>query len=138
MKLNPSKIVHSVHPGKIILPILIGVGVAVFIFTREGSLKMIPTIHFSPVVLFYLFMAALMIVARITGYVMRLRILSERKIGIAGCIRIILLWEFSTAIAPFAVGGTTVSLLFLYKAGIPIGKGTGIGLVKGVYYPLTF
>ena len=126
MKLNPSKIVHSVHPGKIILPILIGVGVAVFIFTREGSLKMIPTIHFSPVVLFYLFMAALMIVARITGYVMRLRILSERKIGIAGCIRIILLWEFSTASAPFAVGGTTVSLLFLYKAGIPIGKGTAI------------
>ena len=126
MKLNPSKIVHSVHPGKIILPILIGVGVAVFIFTREGSLNMIPTIHFSPVVLFYLSMAALMIVARITGYVMRLRILSERKIGIAGCIRIILLWEFSTAIAPFAVGGTTVSLLFLYKAGIPIGKGTAI------------
>ena len=126
MKLNPSKIVHSVHPGKIILPILIGVGVAIFIFTREGSLKMIPTIHFSPVVLFYLSMAALMIVARIAGYVMRLRILSEKKISIAGCIRIILLWEFSTAIAPFAVGGTTVSLLFLYKAGIPIGKGTAI------------
>ena len=126
MKLNPSKIVHSVHPGKIILPILIGVGVAIFIFTREGSLTMIPTIHFSPVVLFYLSMAALMIFARIAGYVMRLRILSEKKIGIAGCIRIILLWEFSTAIAPFAVGGTTVSLLFLYKAGIPIGKGTAI------------
>ena len=67
-----------------------------------------------------------MIVARIAGYVMRLRILSEKKIGIPGCIRIILLWEFSTAIAPFAVGGTTVSLLFLYKAGIPIGKGTAI------------
>jgi len=126
MKLNPSKIIHSVHPGKIILPLLIGVGVAVFIFTREGSLKMIPTIHFSPVVLFYLLMAALMIVARITGYVMRLRILSEKKIGIVSCIRIILLWEFSTAIAPFAVGGTTVSLLFLYKAGVPIGKGTAI------------
>ena len=126
MKLNTSKIVHSVHPGKIVLPILIGVGVAIFVFTREGSLKMIPTIHFSPVVLFYLSMAALMIVARIAGYVMRLRILSEKKIGIPGCIRIILLWEFSTAIAPFAVGGTTVSLLFLYKAGIPIGKGTAI------------
>ena len=126
MILNPNKIIHSVHPGKIFLPILIGVGVAVFIFIREGSLKSIASIHFSPTVLFFLLMAALMIVARITGYVMRLRILSEKKIGIVSCIRIILLWEFSTAIAPFAIGGTTVSLLFLYKAGLPIGKGTAI------------
>jgi uncharacterized protein (TIRG00374 family) len=126
MKLNPSKIVRTVHPGKIFLPLLIGISIAIYIFIKEGTLKSFSTIKFSPTVVFFLLMAALMIVARITGYVIRLRILSEKKIGIVSCIRIILLWEFSTAIAPFAVGGTTVSLLFLYKAGLPIGKGTAI------------
>lgn len=126
MKLNPAKIIKTVHPGKIFLPLLIGIGVAIFIFSREGSFQSLTTIYFTPTVLFYLFLAAMMIVARIVGYVIRLRILSEGKIGIGSCIRIILLWEFSTAIGPFAVGGTTVSLLFLYKAGLPIGKGTAI------------
>jgi len=142
MKLNPAKIIHSVHPGKIILPLLIGIAVAIFIFTREGSLEAISTIHFSPMVVFFLLMAALMVLARIAGYVMRLRILSEKKLSIASCIRIILLWEFSTAIAPFAVGGTTVSLLFLYKAGLPIGKGTAIILaalfLDELYFVLVF
>jgi len=126
MKINSTKAIHSVHPGKIILPLLIGLGVAIFIFFREGTLSSILTIQFSTTVIFFLFMAALMIVARVTGYVIRLRILSEKKIGIGSCIRIILLWEFSTAIAPFAIGGTTISLLFLYKAGLPIAKGTAI------------
>jgi hypothetical protein len=142
MKVNPAKVIRSVHPGKIILPLLIGIGVAIFIFTRDGSMEAIRTIHFSPMVVFFLAMAALMIVLRITGYVMRLRILSERKLSIASCIRIILLWEFSTAIAPFAVGGTTVSLLFLYKAGLPIGQGTAIILaalfLDELYFVLVF
>lgn len=142
MKLNPAKIIRSVHPGKIILPLIIGIGVAIFIFTREGSLKSLASIHFSPTVLFFLCLAAFMIVLRVTGYVMRLRILSEKKIGILSCIRIILLWEFSTAIGPFAIGGTTVSLLFLYKAGLPIGKGTAILLaalfLDELYFVIVF
>src|SRR5665811_1478547 len=79
MKINTTKAIHSVHPGKIILPLLIGLGVAIFIFFREGTLSSILTIQFSTTVIFFLFMAARMIVARITGYVIRLRILSEKK-----------------------------------------------------------
>jgi len=142
MRLNPAKIIQTVHPGKIILPLLIGIGVAVFIFTREGSLTSLATIQFSPTVLFFLALAAMMIVARIAGYVMRLRVLSEGKIGVLSSIRIILLWEFSTAIGPFAVGGTTVSLLFLYKAGLPIGKVTAILLaalfLDELYFVIVF
>jgi uncharacterized protein (TIRG00374 family) len=127
-KLNPSKIVHSVHPGKIILPLLIGIGVAIYIFTKEGSLKALSSIQFSPVVVIFLFMAAMMIVTRITGYVIRLRVLSEGKLSVLSCVRIVLLWEFSSAITPSAVGGTSVALLFLYKEGLTIGKGSAVVL----------
>ncbi len=142
MKLNTAKIVHSVHPGKIILPLLIGFGVAVYIFTREGSLKALTSIQFSPLVVIFLIMAALMIVGRITGYVIRLRVLSEGKLSIIGAIRIVLLWEFSSAVTPSAVGGTSVALLFLYKEGLSIGKGSAIVLatlfLDELYFVLVF
>lgn len=79
MKLTPTKIVHPVHPGKIILPLLIGIGVAIYIFTREGSLKAFSAFQFSPAVVIFLFMAAMMIVTLITGYVSCLRVLSEGR-----------------------------------------------------------
>jgi hypothetical protein len=83
-----------------------------------------------------------MIVGRITGYVIRLRVLSEGKLSIIGAIRIVLLWEFSSAVTPSAVGGTSVALLFLYKEGLSIGKGSAIVLatlfLDELYFVLVF
>jgi uncharacterized protein (TIRG00374 family) len=69
-----------------------------------------------------------MMVFREAGYVIRLRILSEKKLSILQCIRITLLWEFASSVTPSAIGGTSVALLFLYKEGLSIGKGSAIVL----------
>lgn len=128
MRKNQDEIVREVHPGRVILPLLIGVAVAFYILTREETPPTLSELMFTFPVLSWFLGALLMILSRDIGYVIRLRILSDKKLSIMQAIRITLLWEFASAVTPSAIGGTSVALLFLYKEGLSIGKGSAIVL----------
>ncbi len=128
MKLKPKEVIKEVHPSKVILPILIGVGVAAYIIYKEDPFSSIAIIEFTRIVAWFLFLALLMTIIRVAGYAYRLRIISEKKLSVLQAVRITFLWEFASAVTPSSVGGTSVALLFLYKEGLSIGKSTAIVL----------
>lgn len=122
------EIVKKVHPGRVILPLIIGIAVGFFIVVREETPPSFSDLIFSWPVIGWFGVSVLMMIFREAGYVIRLRILSDYKLSILQCIRITLLWEFASSVTPSAIGGTSVALLFLYKEGLSIGKGSAIVL----------
>ena len=142
MKINTKDALRDVHPSKVILPVLIGIAVAAYIFFREGEIESLSVIQPTWTVVFFLMVAILLVCFRILGYMIRLRILSEGKLSYFKILRIVLLWEFASAVTPSAVGGTSVALLFLYKEGLPIGKGAAVVLgtlfLDELYFVLVF
>ena len=142
MKINTKDALRDVHPSKVILPVLIGIAVAAYIFFREGEIESLSVIQPTWTVVFFLMVAILLVCFRILGYMIRLRILSEGKLSYFKILRIVLLWEFASAVTPSAVGGTSVALLFLYKEVLPIGKGAAVVLgtlfLDELYFVLVF
>jgi len=60
------------------------------------------------------------------GYILRIRVLTGNELSWLKAFRIIMLWEFTSAITPSAVGGTSVAILYVNKEGIGIGKSSAV------------
>ncbi|HBF87934.1 MAG TPA: TIGR00374 family protein [Bacteroidales bacterium] len=137
-----SNILKNVKPSKIILPILIGLVVVVYFLYKEFDPKAFALIKFTWHSLFWIFIAFLLMVLRDIGYMIRLRILSDGKLSWKKIFNIIMLWEFTSAITPSAVGGTSVATYFIYKEGISLGKSTAIVLATSfldeMYFLIVF
>ena len=80
------------------------------------------------------------------GYILRLRILSDKKLSWTQCFQIIMLWEFSSAVSPGAIGGTAAAVVIMAQEKLKTGLTTAIVLVTSfldeMYYmimtPLAF
>jgi hypothetical protein len=68
----------------------------------------------------------------------RIRILSEGDLNWRQAFRVIMLWEFTSAITPSTVGGTAVAVVFLHKEGITVGRSTSIVLATSFLDELYF
>lgn len=85
------------------------------------------------------FMSVLMLLAaiaflcmRVLGYIMRLRILSEKKLNWRQCFDVIMLWEFASALTPSVVGGAGVAIFFLAREKISLGRSTAIIMITAM------
>ena len=54
MKINTKDALRDVHPSKVILPVLIGIAVAAYIFFREGEIESLSVIQPTWTVVFFL------------------------------------------------------------------------------------
>lgn len=135
---NHEKILRSIKPQRIALPIIIGLAVVVYLFWNDFSQNSLDEIQFARYAFVWLAVACFMMFLRDFGYVLRLRILSEGAFSWFQCIRIIFLWEFTSAVTPAALGGTSVAVLFMYKEGMPLGKGTAMVLATAFLDELYF
>jgi hypothetical protein len=52
--------------------------------------------------------------------------------------RVIMLWEFTSAVTPGAIGGTGVATLFVHKEGISVGRSSAIVMVTSLLDELYF
>jgi len=103
-------------------------------------------VRFNYATIFWLFIAFLMMAFRDLGYIIRLKILSDDKFTWMQCLRVTLLWEFTSAITPSAIGGTSVAILYVNKEGMNLGKSSAIVLATSfldeiyfvVMFPLLF
>ncbi len=86
----------------------------------------------------YLFLAVLFMMMRDIGYMMRLRILPSKDLGWKQAFRVIMLWEFSSAVMPSAVGGTTVAMIYVNKEGINLGRSTAVVMATSFLDELYF
>lgn len=127
---------------KVIYPVLLGVGAVVFIFLRKFDPAVFKNISFTPVVAFWIFIAICLMAVRDIGYMIRLKILSDDDLSWIQTFRIIMLWEFTSAITPSAIGGTSLAIIFVSKEGISLGKASAIVMATSfldeLYFILTF
>ena len=132
------KLVRKLKPGKIIVPILIGLGVVAWLISREVNTEVISYLHVTWRSVFWLLIAWCCMIGRDLGYMIRIRILSENDLTWKQAFRVIMLWEFTSAITPSTVGGTAVAVVFIHKEGISVGRSTSIVLATSFLDELYF
>ncbi len=79
--------------------------------------------------LLFLLLALLMMVIRDFGYMMRIKSLTDNELTWRQSFRVIMIWEFASAVTPSIVGGAPIAMFILKKEGINLGKSTAIVLV---------
>lgn len=135
---------NTIKTNRIILPILIGVAVVAYLLINEFDKNAFNEISFSSNSYLWIFVAVLLMLGRDIGYMIRLKILSDNAYTWLQTFRIIMLWEFSSAITPSAIGGTGFAIIYLHKEGLSVGKSTSIALATSfldemysiVFFPL--
>jgi uncharacterized protein (TIRG00374 family) len=82
--------------------------------------------------------AVLLIFIRTFSYMARIRTLTDNDLTWLQSFRIIMLWEFTSAITPSTVGGTAFAVIFLHKEGISTGRSTSVVLATSFLDELYF
>lgn len=128
---------NKISLWKILFPTLLGIAVILYMLTKDlfGSdnaenLKQLQSISITPHMVFWFFVALLLMVGRDLGFTIRYRYLTDKMLSWRQSIKITLLAEFGTAITPSSVGGSSMAILFLSKEKIPVGKSTTMVFVS--------
>ncbi len=114
---------------RLFIPIALGLAVSFYFISKDFNPSVYKNIVWGPRMLFWLLLALIMLVFRYLGYVVRLRILSDKVLSWKECFQLVLLWEFSSAISPGIVGGTAVAFVLLaQEKKLDTGQSTAIVL----------
>jgi len=131
-------LVSKLRPRRIILPIIIGLGVVAWFITRDIDAEVLSKLVFTWKSVLWLFIAWLCMFCRDLGYIIRIRILSDKNLTWLQAFRVIMLWEFTSSITPSTIGGTAVAVVFLHKEGISVGRSTSVVLATSFLDELYF
>jgi uncharacterized membrane protein YbhN (UPF0104 family) len=138
-KNNPAK---PIRARKIIYPALIGAIVVGYMLYKDFDPRAFELVSFARGTLFWLLAAFSCMVARDAAYIVRVRWLSGNRLNWRQAFRVIMLWEFTSAVTPSAVGGTSLAILFVHKEGIGVGKSSAIVMAAAfldeLYFALMF
>ncbi len=132
------KLLDSVRPSRIIYPILIGLAVVIYMLVKEVDANTFSLIDFTWLSVVWLGISILLMAIRDFGYMIRLRILSNNDFSWKQAFRIIMLWEFTSAVTPSAIGGTSIAILYLNKEGIKVGRSSAIVMATSFLDELYF
>lgn len=111
---------------KVAIPVLIGIAVVVALFYKEFNVDSLREIRFSGRTWFCMFLAVLAVGMRDFGMAWRFRSLTDRYLKWGRSVKVTFLCEFLSAITPSSVGGSALSMFFLKKEGINMGKATAL------------
>lgn len=113
---------------KILLPVIIGVSVVAWMFYNDASKHnisdLLSVINFTPYVVGCLVLAWLFMVGRDFGLSWRFRLLTDKELKWKQAIRVNFLCEFTSAVTPSTVGGSSFGMIYLNREGIEIGRAT--------------
>jgi len=139
---DQSNPIDNIKIAKVILPAVIGLGAVAFMFYREFEPGVFSRITLTWTSALWLFVAFLCMVGRDLGYMIRIRVLSDGALTWMQLLRIVMLWEFTSAVTPGAVGGTSVATIYIHKEGINVGRSSAIVMVTSLldemYFVLMF
>jgi len=135
---NESNPLGSIKATKVILPAVIGLGVVAFLFYREFDPAVFDMVTFNWTTPLWLLAAILCMVGRDFGYMIRIRVLSDWCLSWRQAFRVIMLWEFTSAATPGAVGGTSVAMIYVHKEGISLGRSSAIVMITSLLDELYF
>ncbi|RLD63465.1 MAG: UPF0104 family protein [Bacteroidetes bacterium] len=128
----------GIKRSKILYPIIIGLGVVGYMLYKNFDIKSFEIVNFTKETFFWLFVAILLMITRDVGYIIRLKILTNNKLSWRKAFNIIMLWEFTSAITPSAIGGTSVAILYVNKEGLSVGKSAAVVMATSFLDELYF
>ena len=132
------EVLRSVRISRIILPIVIGIGVVLYMMLSSFSLEEFQKINWTTHILFWVLLSLLLLVVRHIAYATRLRILSEKQFSWKKCIELIFIWEFSSAVSPTSIGGSAVALFVLSQEKLSGAKTTALVIYSAVLDTIFF
>lgn len=101
-------------------------------FSKRTFTDAISEIEVTSATIFFLLMALVMMFCRDFGYMIRIRHLTDKKLSWRQYFRVIMIWEFASAMTPGIVGGAAVAMFILKREGINLGKSTAIVLITAL------
>jgi uncharacterized protein (TIRG00374 family) len=119
-------IIRKFRPGRVIWPLLIGLGVAGFMLYNEFDPEAFGRVHWGAYAISAILLGFLMMVIRDAAYIFRMRLLTDNQLSWRSAFEVTLLWEFASAVTPSVVGGTPVAVYMLTKEKISLGKSTAV------------
>lgn len=132
------EVLNSIRLSKVILPILLGVGVVVYLLWKQYDPEDFAKIPWTLHTVFWIGLSFLLLVIRHIAYAIRLRILSDGLFSWKKCIELIFIWEFSSAISPTSVGGSAVALFVLSQEKLSTAKTATIVVYSAVLDTIFF
>lgn len=134
---SEESVLKTLQPWKIAIPVVLGLGATVYLlYTNYNWSELVGYLREANPL--WLVMVLLVLLVRDLFYVIRIRYLSEKGLTWKGSFYTIMLWEFSSALSPSAVGGTAVATFLLFKEGISFGKSLAYVLVSAILDNLFF
>jgi len=115
---------------QILIPIIIGIGVVIWIFLNEfknADFGKLPSFNFA--MIWALFLGLVSVIGRDFFMTLRFRIVTNHDLSWKQALRVCLLCEFTSAITPSSVGGSAVGMIFMSNEGINIGRATTLMLI---------
>jgi uncharacterized protein (TIRG00374 family) len=131
-------LVKRLNPVRIIIPVAIGLLIVAWLIIKEIDAEILKNLNFTWNSVLWLFIAWCCMIGRDLGYIIRIRILSEKDLTWRQAFRVIMLWEFTSALTPSTVGGTAVAVVFIHKEGMSVGRSTSIVLATSFLDELYF
>lgn len=138
MKLDQKKILKTLNPGRIWLPILIGFGIVALMAWLDPDVNRNTITQLQSIdtgVLLLVFMALLF---KEGAYMIRIWHITERQIPLIRSVYVILLWEFASAVTPSVVGGTAVAVFILMMERLSFGRSLAYVVVTAIMDNLFF
>ncbi|KAB2870919.1 MAG: flippase-like domain-containing protein [Bacteroidales bacterium] len=141
---------HKVKPGVVenparrlklgtaIIPVVIGLGVVAYLLYSEFNPDAFSLINFTWRSFFWILVAILFMAGRDIGYTLRLVTLTDGKFNFRKAFRVIMLWEFTSAITPSAVGGTSIAIVYVNKEGLNLGHSSAVVMITSFLDELYF
>ena len=119
----------KIRPAYVAIPVLIGIGVVVWLFCGEFGNFNWRAICFTPAVALWLMLAVVAVAGREAGYMWRYRRLTDGDLSWWRSFKVCMLCEFTSAVTPTAVGGSSLAMVFMNREGINMGRGTALMII---------
>ena len=123
---------------RILIPLVMGLAVTIWLLLHEFNISTFTSFrHFSDYSYFIL-LAILLMALKDFAMIWRFRILTNNDLSWRQAFHINVLSEFTTAVTPVAIGGSSLVAIFLNKEGVSIGRSTSIMFINLILDELFF
>lgn len=138
MNVNSNRLLVLFKPRRIIIPILIGLGVATYLVVSNFDKEAYSRIEWDLGAGFFILLGLMMLVARDLMYMIRIRLLTDYALNWRQAFDVIMIWEFASSVTPSIVGGTAAAFFVLAKEKISAGRSTAVVLLTAFLDELFF
>ncbi len=113
--LDDHKIARLFSVKRIIIPLIIGLGVALWLLLKDFDKKAFDQIHWDINVIALILGAFALTFLKDFAFMLRLRIFTNKALRWKDYFQSIMLWEFSNAVSPSFIGGSAIAFFVLFK-----------------------